>query len=231
MLNLQSVVSKFVRVTVTTIGFSLIATGASALSLVGTSGQFNGGGSEVLWGTSMGQGRSGLGFTGVGAISPLPNNEPFLLGTLEHFNNPISGSVPSSVNLAITLDFDVVRPVFDITFRINETLNSPIECPAEPNPCPDIIAWDNLFFDGTFSDGSGSEYNFQLLGFTGGQTEFVSQEGGTSSAELYGQISRVSSVPTPAVMLPIVMSMFGAASRRKDQVETTEIQKEDKYLI
>lgn len=230
--KIQSVASKFCGATVIALGLSLVTTNAIALDLVGTSGQFSNnvggsnvdylnGGSEVRWGFGSTNNQSGLGFTGVGAMPSLATETPFLLGTLQHFNNPISGFAVASVDLAIALDFGVDAPVFNFTFEVDETANSGLCAYPSTTPCADRITWANAFSNQTFFE-NGTEYTLELTGFDGGLTRFISQERDTNSAQLYGQITRATDVPTPAAILPVVMGMFGAASRKKNQAENTE---------
>jgi len=212
------------------VGLNLVATNAQALVLNGTSGTFAnaiGGtnvtypGSTVLWGNNIGNGQSGLGFNGVGSLNPVPIDTSFLVGTLAHFNNAIgSGSAASAVDLGINLDIASLGvTTFNFTFNIDETPNVSGTCVyVSVTPCSDSITWANAFAPQSFSNG-GIDYTLQLLGFDGGVTQFISQEGGTSSAGLYAQITQVpiEEVPTPAAILPVLMGMFGAASRKKNQ--------------
>ncbi|NJN73213.1 MAG: PTPA-CTERM sorting domain-containing protein [Limnothrix sp. RL_2_0] len=229
--NFQSVVSKACGATVVVLGLNLISTNANALDLVGTSGQFSnnvGGssveyssdGSEVRWGSGTGS-QSGLRFIGVGGTASLPNDTPFLLGTLQHFNNPIFGAI-SSVDLAIALDFGIDTPIFNFTFAVDETPNSGVCVYPSTRPCADKITWANAFSNQTFFE-NGTEYTLELTGFDGGLSQFISQERETNSAQLYGQITRATDVvPTPAAILPVLMGMFGAASRKRNQAKNIQ---------
>jgi hypothetical protein len=214
------------------VGLNLVATNAQALVLNGTSGTFANAidgtnvtypGSTVRWGTNIGNGQSGLGFDGVGSLNPVPIDTSFLVGTLAHFNNAIAGgSAASSVDLGINIDIASIGvTTFNFTFDIDETPNSGTCVYVSVTPCADSITWANAFAPQSFSDG-GIDYTLQLLGFNNGGglvNQFISQEGGTSRAGLYAQITQVPTqdVPTPAAILPALMGMFGAASRKKNQ--------------
>lgn len=188
----------------------------------------SGGEKQVHWGTpvNLDLGQSGLGFTGVGETEIEPNIV-FELGQLRHFNNPIlGGTAASAADLSIDLSFaEIGLQKFDFTLEIDETTNSGIcEYPSEPgNPCADAISWNNAFSSHEFSY-QGGEYNLQLIGFSnspGGsiKNQFISQEGGTSSAHLFATINQLSEpepVPEPATGIGLaVLGMYFVRSFRK----------------
>lgn len=223
------------------IGCSLVATNANALTLNSTNGVWSNpiGGSnisyetigdenQIRWGTPAGSRsaddeNSGLGFTGVG-VTPIVIESEFLLGTLRHFNNPVSlSTIVTSVDLVIALDLAGIGiKEFEFTFLIDETANSLNPCPyGDTQPCADAITWNNAFAPQNFSDG-GINYTLELLGFgSGGSiTQFISDEGTTNSAGLYARITQDSrNVPTPAAVLPVLTGMLSAAFRKKKREE------------
>jgi Thrombospondin type 3 repeat len=157
---------------------------------------------QVRWGVPASGGqKSGLGFAG-SAPPSIEFGTPFLLGTLTHFNFPINGGSAAS---SVKLDLDVTvtpqgggAPLFakavSISFTIDETANDAAACPGEATPCPDRIQLtgnapqsDTVVVDNVV-------YTFTLQGFldeTGAlATEFVSQEGGSRSAQLYATFTQ-----------------------------------------
>lgn len=225
---------QFCGATAIAVTLNLVATDTQALELTGTSGAWSnivgapgtyttvGNEAQVRWGIPVTDaGQSGLGFEGVGASTIVPGTE-FLLGTLRHFNNTIQIPTANAVDLAINLDLEGLgTQTFDFTMLIDETTNNLDPCPyGDTQPCADSITWANAFAPQTFSQG-GINYTLELLGFGAGgtTTQFISDEARTNSAELYARITEVPNpnVPTPATVLPILMGMFSAATRQKDQ--------------
>lgn len=188
--------------------------GGANTSLNTTNGTFT----DVRWGVpAYGGGqnaRSGLGFD---PASPpalnIPVNTNFLLGTLQHYNNPInSGTAATSVELDLLTNIQNATPInqtFKYDFLINETPNQfPCQFPSGNNPCADQITFQNLDTSSAFSIG-GVAYTIMLAGFStdGGATytsDFISQEGSTNRAGLYGRIT-AASVPEP-----LSISLLGA---------------------
>ncbi len=102
---------------------------------------------DVRWGVPMEWQRSGLGFDPASppAVNE-PINTPFLLGTLQHYNNPIAtGSAASSVDLDLLTNIAGASPLnqtFQYRFIINETPNVyPCQFPSGNNPCADQITF------------------------------------------------------------------------------------------
>ena len=144
--------------------------------------------------------QSGLGFQGVGTTI-FDAGETFQIGTLRHFNNPITNAA-SAASLSIYLDFAGLGvKSFDFTLNIDETPNSGV-CPYySVTPCSDKISWANSFGSQTFFN-DGIEYTLELLGFSASPgstivTDFLSQEGGTSQAFLYGKLTALTPPPPP----------------------------------
>ena len=78
---------------------------------------------QVRWGDPLGAEKSGLGFTGIAPPGKeIDMDTPFDIGQLQHFNFVVvTGSACTSVDLAVTLDFEgAASPtVFDFSFAIN----------------------------------------------------------------------------------------------------------------
>ncbi len=214
---------------------------ASALTLTGSSATWSnpvGGAyiqydnveeeSQVRWGLAATfNGQSGLGFTGI-RESELDFNQTFQLGTLRHFNNPIFGGTDASaVDLSLHLDLaDLGVKTFNFTLGIDETTNSGTCAYFSVVPCADKISWTSIFASETFFN-DGIEYTLQLDGFRytpEGELvgNFISQEGGTSEAYLFGQITAVNpvpeSVPEPTVWAGLsLLGLYFAANHRKQK--------------
>lgn len=181
---------------------------------------------QVRWGNPVtNNGKSGLGFTGVGTTD-FNIGEIFKIGTLRHFNNTISlPSAASAADLGITLDFNNpggLTKTFDFTFAIDETLNSANSCPGQPIPCDDIISFPNVLPSESF-EYLGTDYTLELVkfadSFDGPQTnEFISQEGGANSTMLFGRMTKApdpTDVPEPASILSLLaLGAIGAVSTR-----------------
>ncbi|HEY9689943.1 MAG TPA: THxN family PEP-CTERM protein [Coleofasciculaceae cyanobacterium] len=166
---------------------------------------------QVRWGTPAdANDPSGLGFTGVGS-TPLTIGSIFQLGTLRHFNNPIlAGTAASSVGLSVALNFaEIASEVFNFTMNVDETPNGGTCAYFSTTPCADKISWDNAIGDRSFSY-DGKLYTLELSGFKSSPTgdlvsDFISQEGGTSEAYLYGKLTEVrKSTPEPSVIFGLV---------------------------
>lgn len=177
-------------------------------NVVGASGNSTSVGNEnqIRWGTDMGFGQSGLGFTGNAppAVSFTLGSD-FEIGTLRHFNNTISSSFATAVDLTLALGFSdpSINPTFTFTFGIHETMNNG-NCPyVSINSCSDKIFFPDAFPTDTY-DINGTLYTLELLGFKdspGGTpiNYFISEEGDTNSASLYG---RITSVVSPVITNP-----------------------------
>jgi len=176
----------------------------------------NGTENQVRWGESLGSGQSGLGFTGVG-LTNFGIDQIFEVGTLRHFNTPISGGTGADeVPLDIALSFSdpLIGQTFDFNFVIDETSNDPpCKYTSDPgNPCSDKISFSDAFSSSTFMI-DGTKYTLELLGFHDTPTgtpvnEFISQEGDTNQTKLFAKITTsTEKVPEPTTM--VGLGLFG----------------------
>lgn len=150
---------------------------------------------------------------------------PFLLGILQHYNNPIqSGAAASAVQLNLLTNVQGAVPVnqtFAYNFLIDETTNSAPCAYPSTTPCADRITFQNLDTTSAFMVG-GVAYTVALSGFSfdGGKTftsSFISQEGSTNPAGLYAVITSPTTVPEPARMalLGLGLTALGIIRRRR----------------
>lgn len=180
---------------------------------------------QVTWGlprTSGGQ--SGLGFTGVVGNGVGPEavvlGTPFEIGQLVHFNYTIAAwSAATEAFMDLNMEFGDGTPetaTVSLRFSVNETPNG-----DAPGGVPDIIG----FPEGIPSQVitlDGVDYKFSFVGFMYDgnlQDEFVSPEGGSNEALLFGRLDeiRVPSVPAPGALLlgSIGAWVVGMARRRR----------------
>lgn len=182
---------------------------------------------QVRWGTDVGNGQSGLGFTGnAGGVAgnlSVPVNTTFEIGQLVHFNRPIAvGTNSTASDLTLTMAFvEIPNQVFTFTFAIDETLNqAPCAYPGSTT-CPDRITFPSSLPSQTFSY-LGNLYTLQLVGFAnalGGDpvTDFISEEGTDNDTLLFGRITEVV-IPEPTTMLLLgsgLLGLAGAGFRKK----------------
>ena len=204
-----------VQITSTTATWSNVV-GGTNVDLNDQNGSFR----DVRWGqpTSFFGDQSGLGFDPAQPPSATVQTDTnFLLGTLRHYNEPISvNTAASRVDLSLATVVAGAVPLsqsFMYRFFVEETPNSRPCAYTSPgnNPCADRITFANLDTSNSFTL-AGLAYTIQLIGFSsnGGQTfttDFISQEGMTNSAGLYARIT----APTPPVAVPepASLALFG----------------------
>jgi hypothetical protein len=167
-------------------------------------GYGNGSQDQIRWGTSTGEGKSGLGFTGIADDTDITVGTPFEIGQLVHFNRPIgSGTAGSAVDLTVTLEFDNYEP-FTFTFGIDETPNAP----GAP------LSDDHIYFPSSYTSSTfyvgGLPYTLEILGFGLNASSlvdsFTSPEGQDNATLLWGEINLV---PVPGAVL---LGMLGLSA-------------------
>lgn len=176
----------------------------------------------LLWGYALVPGvKSGLGYSGAG-LSTITSEIPFWVGTLRHFNNPVSPPSVTAVALQIQLNLgDVagasINRAFTFDFAIDETPNTTPCVYASAVACSDRITFLTSTASESFAVG-GTFYSLELLGFSdrpsldGSLTnnlvsEFISQERETNTAFLFGRLTQARSeaVPEPGAIAPFAI--------------------------
>jgi len=182
---------------------------------------------RIRWGSPASSiGSSGLGYSGFSGDASF--DDVFVLGRLRHFNNPIfSGSAIRSLDLSIDLSFGGDIPSFTesftFTLNIDETPNSaPCAYPGS-TLCPDKISWASLISSNSF-EVDDTVYTLELLGFSpsedgGPINEFISDEGATNTAYLFGRVveSRNAAVPEPTTVFGLMLAGAGVTYLRRRQ--------------
>ncbi len=166
---------------------------------------------ELRWGYSDPANNSGYDFL---AREDVPFDVligfQFEIGDFSHINKPIPGGTAiSSAQLDVLVDIDVAGSTgpYQFSFLHDETPNS---C-SGVGCSDDIVDVGNLDTDDSFFLG-GLWYTLNILGFStdGGTTisnQFISPEGGTSTAGLYAIFAE--SVAPPEVPIPAALPLFG----------------------
>jgi hypothetical protein len=147
--------------------------------------------------------QSGFGFEGSGGLT-FNSGEPFVLGELTHYNNPVfASSLLQSADLDLNVDFSdpVYTDAFTTTITLDETANNLSTCPfGDSQPCADRITVERQSF--LFTVGA-TEYQFEILGLIPGvsgscvydqaqiSTSFISDEDASNSACLFGSVTAV----------------------------------------
>lgn len=185
---------------------------------------------SVYWGTSTDDANnSGYIFDPVnGDINPIMGTA-FALGTFTHQNRPItSGTSITSIDYAFGFTTNGVPNALNDIFNFShdETPNSaPCTYPGG-SACADAVVVSAATLNSLITVGAGATaetYFFNLLGFStnGGATissQFISVEGGSNSAVLYGVVTPqpiTRSVPDGgATMLMLGVGLVGIATLR-----------------
>ncbi|MCP9835588.1 MULTISPECIES: THxN family PEP-CTERM protein [unclassified Cyanobium] len=180
---------------------------------------------QIRWGSPTNvNSKSGLGFTGEDYnpnLTILPGTTDFLIGTLQHFNNPISaGTALTSAQLTIDTLFENTNPLsidFIYTTSIDETPNStPCAYPSTPgNPCADKISISTIPAQTfTFEGRQLTLASFFLDSNKNPTNSLISQEGGTTTAELWGRLTDPGDNPVtgPGDAVPGPLPVLGIAA-------------------
>ncbi|MDD5645874.1 MAG: choice-of-anchor K domain-containing protein, partial [Candidatus Bipolaricaulis sp.] len=162
----------------------------------------------IYWGQSTGYGQSGFEFNGSTGAS-FNSGQPFVIGTFIHHNKPITGDVPTAMDLEVTLHFvnPAVSPdpVFEYAITFEETPNTRYlrDCPAwqvSSTPCDDRVVFPASTGNETFWVGD-SLYELEILGFvltptgTSPALEFITEERQDNVAYLVGRLTLVCTLP------------------------------------
>jgi hypothetical protein len=149
----------------------------------------------------------------------------FDLGTLFHYNNPVTGNTPTSITLTLMTNIQGATPAnqgFAFGFTVDETPNNgPVSACPYPStvPCSDKITFTNLDTTNAFTLG-GLPYTMELLGFStdGGHTvtnSFISNEGATNQAHLYAEFTAPHAAPEPATLAVLGVGLLGLAGVKR----------------
>lgn len=147
--------------------------------------------------------QSGIGFEG-SAGATFSSGQPFVLGELTHYNNPIFASsllVAADLNLSIVLSDPATTQTLTTTITLDETANSLTTCPyGDTPPCADRLSLTRQTVP--FSVG-GQNYQLEILGLIPGQMgtcsysesqinwSYISDENAANSACLFGRLTPV----------------------------------------
>ena len=182
----------------------------------------------VRWGTpATAAGQSGYNFTPAGDLLNVTLGSAFLVGTFQHVNQPVFGSL-SSIDYSFGFATNGVPAAVSNVFHFIQTDTANAQpCPAGPEGpsisiCDDFVNISGATFNQQITVGSDT-YFFNLLGFSkdGGatiKTGFQSPEGETNTAGLYGIVTAAPiSVPEPlsAALLGLGLAAFAWARRRR----------------
>ncbi|MGD9675253.1 MAG: choice-of-anchor K domain-containing protein, partial [Candidatus Bipolaricaulia bacterium] len=126
----------------------------------------------IYWGQSTGYGLSGFEFNGSTGAS-FNSGQLFVIGTFIHHNKPITGDVPTAMDLEVTLHFTNPAvspdPVFEYSMTFTESPNTRYlwDCPSwqvSSTPCDDRVVFPASTGNETFRVGD-SLYEREIHGF------------------------------------------------------------------
>lgn len=172
----------------------------------------------VLWGIPIPSSgpQSGLEFEGNGPLG-VDIDEKFKVGTLTHFNNPITfNSAATLATLKLTLDLGTAGiQDFSFDFDVDETPNGGDEnglCEVGSIPCPDIIKFPETGFAEESFIFDGMRYTLQLTNFMDEDgndvIDFISPENDQTSAMLFAIITKAPDIP-PTAPEPMTIAGLG----------------------
>ena len=167
--------------------------------------------SSIRWGVPGFDRQSGYDFTAAGDRT-VETDDPFVLGTFNHLNFPISGQALQSAVLEVSFRIGgLTSPIVStFSFLHNETLNDQPQCPngqafgvgVNAQGCADLVtATVNRGLSQSFEI-DGSTFLLDVLGFQfQGETfeDFFTEESQENAAEL---IAVISSQDTPGTTPP-----------------------------
>lgn len=191
--------------------------------------------------------KSGLGFIGTSNVNA-EVGDIFNLGTLKHYNNTIwsDGRAATKTDFSLNLDFGntgIGKQTFNFALNVDETSNSASNheggvCPYETtgSGCSDKITWDFAIDSENNFEYEGEQYTLELVGFNdapnfdaGAVTDFISQEDGTSEANIFARIVKLgdysdepAAVPEPGFLLGLGITALLANHTRCGRKETAK---------
>ncbi|MBI4272030.1 MAG: THxN family PEP-CTERM protein [Candidatus Rokubacteria bacterium] len=187
-------------------------------TIVNAAGQ---GTDTIRWGTPLSGGtQSGYNFTPAGDLTPVPLGTPFLLGTFQHINEPIGAPVITGVQYFFSFSTNGIPAGLSDTFNFahNETPNAS-PCPAgSTSICDDVVTVSSVALNQLITVATDTFF-FNLLGFSkdGGVTiasTFLSPEGGTNTAGLFGLVtSQPIGVPEPGALVLMLAGLAAGGIR------------------
>ncbi|MDY7022573.1 MAG: choice-of-anchor K domain-containing protein [Cyanobacteriota bacterium] len=175
--------------------------GSAYLTGVGTN--------QISWGIPVGQGgKSCYYFEGVTQTSISLDGSSFTLGTLTHYNYPITGYSIRSATLQLTVKLNQVDVNFSFQFNHNEVANNGINgtCPLTPGfapPCPDIVSISNCYSQELVTINE-RQYALCVVGFIQNnqiESQFITCENQVNVAQLVCQLVEVNN-PSPSAAAP-----------------------------